>query len=146
MANGQEAIDLLKSIDASLKLLVRQQVAGAPKPVATDRDLDSKWGDPELKFSPRDWAGPSFKGRRFSECPADLLDMIAESCEFFARQADAKNERTDKGKPVADYRRTDAMRARGWAQRIRQGKLVQGEPVGVGSSAEWARDGDDSFS
>lgn len=155
MAAGQEAIDLLRSIDNSLKALasavqplVMQMRAAQPKPVASDRDLDGRFGDPELKFNPRDWSGASFKGRRFSECPPDLLDLVAETFEFFARQAEAKDERANNGKPVADYKRADAARARGWAKRIREGKHIQHsrEPVAVGVTTRWAEDDDASFS
>lgn len=126
MSPNPESIDLLKSIDASLKHLVRVMGANAPKPVADDRDLDSKYGDPELRFVPRDWTGADFKGYHFSQCPAELLDMVAETFDYFAGQAEAKNELTDKGKPVAQYKRLDAARARGWAKRVRDGK---GRPV-----------------
>lgn len=135
---SSEAIDLLRSIDASLKLLVAQSRSAAPKAVASDRDLDGPHGDPTLKFAPRDWTGPTFKGRRFSECPPDLLDMVADTFEWFASQAEQKNELTSAGKPVAQYKRADAARARGWAQRARDGKHAPAGPP----SQEWAETGD----
>lgn len=126
---SQEALEILTSIDRTLKALLAlaqqrtvQARAAQAKAIAPDRDLDGKWGNPQLKFMPRDWTGASFKGRRFSECPAGLLDLVAETFDYFASQAEAKDERTDKGKPVADYKRQDAARARGWAKRIRDGK------------------------
>jgi hypothetical protein len=136
-----EAIELLRSIDASLKQLVRQLTASQPKAVASDRDLDGPYGNPIVKFMPRDWTGPTYKGQPMSACPAPLLEMLAETFEYFADQADAKNETTDKGKPVSGYKRADAARARGWAQRVRDGRV----PVSAGSTqdAGWAdRDGD----
>lgn len=122
MSASDETLALLRSIDASLKTLVKVLGATAAKAVASDRDLDGKYGNPKVTFMPRDWAGPSYKGRLFSECPPDLLDMLAETFEYFASQAEAKDERTDRGKPVAEFKRADAARARGWAQRIRSGK------------------------
>lgn len=138
MSASEETLVLLRSIDASLKLLVAQRRESLPKPVASDRDLDGKWGDPELKFMPRDWTGPSFKGRHFSECPPALLDLAADTFEYFARKAEESDERTEKGKPVAEYKRADAARARGWAKRMRDGvhrAPVVTEPV---QSGEWA--------
>lgn len=123
-----EALALLRSIDASLKLLVKQQQAAAPKAVASDRDLDSKYGDPVLKFKPRDWTGATFKDRHFSQCPPDLLDLVADSLDWFGKQADEKGERTNGGKPVGDYKRSDAARARGWAKRIREGRAPNAAP------------------
>ena len=149
----QEAIDLLTSIDRTLKILVglvsplvQQAKAAAPKSVASDRDLDSKYGDPLLKFQPRDWAGPSFKGRPFSACPPDLLEMVAETLDYFAGQAEAKNELTNTGKPVAPYKRADAARARGWAKRIREGRApgprADEAPSGVQSvPSGWTAEG-----
>lgn len=123
--NVPESILLLRSIDASLKELVsgmRARKAAGPKEVASDRDLDGKYGDPKVTANPRDWNGPSFKGRKYSECPAEFLDLVAEMMDYFAQKADQNNERTDKGKPVSFYKRGDAARARGWAKRIREGK------------------------
>ena len=113
------ALELLTSIDASLKALVAQgRKATAPTSlVASDADLDGKYGDPELRFLPRDWTGESFKGRRFSECPADLLMLVASAYDYFADKAELANEKTSNGKPVAPFKRADAARARGWAVR-----------------------------
>src|SRR6185312_5752273 len=104
-------------IDASLKQLVAQQRATAPKAVADDRDLDSQYGNPVVKFSPRDWTGDRCTGRKMSDCPAPFLDLLAQTLDYFADQAEAKNELTTSGKPVAPYKRKDAARARGWALR-----------------------------
>lgn len=135
---GEEALALLRSIDASLKVLVAaKRRTATDQPIADDRDLDGKYGDPELKFQPRDWTGPSFKGRHFSECPPELLDLVANSCEWFASQAEAKDERTAKGKPVADYKRQDAARARGWAKRMRDGTHQAPHVAAPTSDPEW---------
>lgn len=147
MATSDRAIALLESIDASLKELLRQskaRQASAPKPVASDRDLDGPHGDPTVKFNPRDWTGPSFKGRRFSECPPDFLDLVAQAFDYFGDQAEQKNERTDRGKPVADFKRADAARARGWAKRMRDGRAPRREPVGAtaGTPSGWDADDD----
>jgi hypothetical protein len=128
MASGEDALVALRSIDASLKELLAIAKATAPKPVAPDRDLDGQYGNPELKFMPRDWTGISYKGSRFSECPADLLEMIAETFDYFAQQAEANHEQTGSGKPVAPYKRQDAARARGWARRIRNGWVGTTKP------------------
>lgn len=122
MPATEESLALLRSIDASLRQLVTFFAAQAPKAIASDRDLDGLHGDPQLKFTVRDWTGPSYKGRRFSECPAELLDMIAESLDYFARKADETDERTSRGGKIGDFKRADAARARGWAKRIRDGK------------------------
>lgn len=154
---SDEVLDVLRSVDATLKemlALAKQRTAqtraASSTAVATDRDLDGKYGDPVLKFDPRDWTGPRFKGRHFSECPPELLDLVAETFEFFGRQADEKHEVTDKGKPVGDYKRQDAARARGWAKRMREGRhrppLVNTNGNGHQGHADeaWADDREES--
>lgn len=134
-----EAIVLLRSIDASLKELVavaRAHRSGGSSAVATDRDLDSPHGDPLVRFHPRDWDGPDCKGLRFSQCSADFLDLMAESLAYFATKADEKGETTAAGKSVGDYKRKDAARARGWAARIRSGKVAD-QPTNGAADPEW---------
>lgn len=113
----------LDSIDTTLKAMLKLMQARKVKEVATDRELDSQYGDPVVKLSPRDWKGPSMKDRRMSECPVDFLEMLAETLDYFADKAEANNEEYN-GKPTAPYKRKDAARARGWAKRIREGKHV----------------------
>lgn len=123
---AQEVLDTLRSIDSHLAALVRHFGAGiqgqshAPSgmpdvpAIASAADLDSKYGDPEVKAkSPRDWTGETQQGKRFSQCPAEYLDMVADRLDYFAgREEDPKKAR---------YNRIDASRARGWAQRKRAG-------------------------
>ncbi len=128
----QTELDYLKSIDASLKALVKQGTKSDPgngATVASDSDLDGKYGDPEVKMKdPRDWSGDSMIGRRFSQCPADYLDMVASRLDYFATKSDEEGKETAAGKPVSKYQRADAARARGWAKRIRDGKHLQKGP------------------
>jgi hypothetical protein len=148
-----DAVDLLRSIDASLKQLVRVLSAQQGPVVADDRDLDSKYGDPVVKFLPRDWSGDDYREYRFSECPVSLLDMLADAFDYFARKAEETGEEY-KGKPTAPYKRKDAARARGWAKRLRAGwkgaepmrSESAGEPVGAMAGgggfeeSEWPED------
>jgi hypothetical protein len=64
------------------------------------------------------------KGRKFSQCPPDYLDMVADRLEFFATQSEKDGKKTNSGKPVAEYERADAAMARGWAARMRAGKVA----------------------
>jgi hypothetical protein len=123
MSNPTETtLALLRSIDASLKALLALQRGSVPKAIATDEDLDSQYGDPVVKFMPRDWTGEDFKGRHMSEMPAALLDMLGDTYDYFAQKAEESGELTSSNKPVAPYKRKDAARARGWAKRVRAGK------------------------
>lgn len=148
---SNEAIALLRSIDGSLKQLLRQQGgAAAGLEVADDRDLDGSYGNPVVKFNPRDWHGESMKGRTLSECPADFLELLAGTFDYFAKKAEESGETASNGRPVAPYKRKDAARARGWAKRIREGYAVDkstGEVMdpaweppaesGFGESSDW---------
>lgn len=120
MAN--EALDVLHSIDASLKSLLAIHRATQPKEVAEDIDLDSPYGDPLIRAKdPRDWNGPSQLGNTFSLCPPEYLDLVASRLDFFAEKAELEGTLTSTGKLVAPYNRKDAARARGWAKRLRAG-------------------------
>lgn len=130
------ALSLLRSIDASLKQILALRQTSAPKGLASDRDLDGKYGNPIVKFQPRDWAGEDCKGRRMSDCPPAFLDVLAETFDYFAKKAEESGELTDRGKPVADYKKADAARARGWAKRIRDGKVPAAASTGADGS-EW---------
>lgn len=144
-----EEFAVLKSIDLSLRKLVvvaerkaeeRVKAAqNAPGPaVASDHDLDSQWGDPEVKArDPRDWTGPTMKGRRFSECPAEYLEMVAERLDYFTSQNPGATE--DDQKKIK-YQKLDAARARGWAARIRAGKVT---PRADDGPPPWADDDED---
>lgn len=115
------SIELLEAILAEVKFIASVARKHAPPEIASDKDLDSKYGDPEIRFDPKDWTGDSCKGLRMSECPAEFLDMIAETFDYFARKAEDENELYN-GKPTAPLKRKDAARARGWARRVRAGK------------------------
>ena len=118
-----EILAALKRIEAKLDaaLAKRQQAErSAPAPprsaaVASATELDSQYGNPTVKFNPRDWSGDSCKGRSYADCPADFLDTLASTLEYFAD----KNAADDPKK--AGYERKDAARARGWAARVRDG-------------------------
>ncbi len=133
MAEPSEALIILRSIDASLKALVTHFGAGRPQGatsavmgagtvpnIASDRDLDSQYGNPEVKAKdPRDWSGDSMKGRRFNECPAEYLDLVASRLDYFASQLESSQDADEQKK--RRYNLIDASRARGWALRIRGG-------------------------
>lgn len=140
-------IDLLVSIDASMKsllvILAAQATAYAPSStapqagrVATEAELDGKWGNPILKAKdPRDWTGAPCSGRLMSECPPEYLDMVADRAEYFAQKNDAENVIANNGKPKSAYDRMDAARARGWAARKRAGWVDPASDAGVSGSA-----------
>lgn len=123
-ATAQDVIDVLRSIDKSLGLLVAHlgaaektsqpmQTASVPR-IASDADLDSKYGNPVVRSkSPRDWTLEDQIGKPFSECPPEYLEMVADRLDYFSEtEEDAKKLK---------YQRLDASRARGWAKRIRGG-------------------------
>jgi hypothetical protein len=149
MAESDDLYNLVVDIDEKLgrilQALTQQQRGGAPDGpmVADDRDLDGKYGNPNVKFNPRDWHGESMKGRSMSECPAEFLDLLAESFEWFARRDEKEGKTTQSGKPLAPYQRKDAARCRGWAARIRNGYRVDTgtgeitEPSSFEDGSEW---------
>lgn len=137
-ATAQDVIDTLRSIDASLKLLVGHfgcvkmttTVTNSAIPrIAPDNDLDGKYGDPTIRAKdPRDWTGDSMLGRPMSECPPEYLEMVADRLDYFnSTETDEKKRK---------YQALDASRARGWAQRKRNGWQPPAQaPVGFPSDA-----------
>ena len=102
MGNPQQAIDLLVSINAGIQELIRRSgpAASGSGPVLADaRDLDSQYGDPQVKFLPRDWHGDNFKGCNFSACTPELRDQLAEAVEYFERKDEESGATTEAGKP-----------------------------------------------
>ena len=145
-ATAQDVIDVLRSIDASLKQLLALQRGNQPPQVASDSDLDGQWGDPVIRAKdPRDWTGESQLGKPFSACPADYLDLVAARLDFFADKAEAEGTLTTTGKPVAPYNRRDAARARGWAARIRNGWKPTDNDSGFPSDGAGAPTADEIF-
>src|SRR6187431_849584 len=158
MATGEDALRVLQQIDAKLGILVgllsMQQTNPVPRApvnpfnpppqgsgpshtprgqgtvprVASDADLNSQYGDPEVRAkSPRDWTGASQQGKHFSECPPEYLDLVAERLEYFAGQNEMEEGDQEAAKK-ARWNRLDASRARGWAARIRAGYKPQAPP------------------
>jgi hypothetical protein len=145
-------LDVLKSIDQSLRTLVviaqkkaeARVTMAASKPgpaVASDSDLDGQYGDPEIKAKdPREWTGEPMQCRRFSECPAEYLEMVADRKDYFVSQ---NPQATDEDKKKAKYDRLDAARARGWAKRIREGTHVPAKAPDT--ATDWESDPDVGF-
>jgi hypothetical protein len=92
--------------------------------VASDADLDGKFGDPEVKKDPPRWTGSPVAPCHMSQAPAAWLDVLAGFKDWQAWKNDQDNEVDAKGRPKSYYSRLDAARARGWAKRIRDGKVA----------------------
>lgn len=116
LAELRKQTALHQSMDVTLKAIlhVLGQGRATGQPDAPRVDLDNSHGNPKLRFLPRDWSGSAeFKGMLFSECPPDLLDLVADSLNYFASKADDEKKKR--------YDTVDAARARGWAARLRSG-------------------------
>lgn len=106
------ALEELRAQTALLRQILAALTPAAEK--VPDRLLDGPYGDPVIKAKdPRDWTGEPMTGKRFSECPPDYLDLLAERYDFFASKEEDEKKR--------GYNVTDAKRARGWAARLRAG-------------------------
>ncbi len=90
-----------------------------PAPPALEVDIDGPRGNPEVRFIPKRWEGANYKGKTFSECDPDFLDMLAEAFDYFARKEDETSALDKNGGPKSRWTRLDAGRARAWAKRLR---------------------------
>lgn len=121
LAEMRKQTALLSAILSVLTERTPMSAANTPPTV----DLDSPHGNPVVKAKdPRDWTGEPMKGRTFSECPADYLDLVAERLDYFSAQLGDSADDQKKRK----YNTLDAARARGWAARKRAGWTAP-EPV-----------------
>lgn len=127
MSTESDIADLKKRMErfeqtfAAMAAVWGGKASGAARnEIADDRDLDSQWGNPEIRKDPPKWieAGKaSYVGRKLSACPSDYLQALAGFYDWQADR-DEKSGRVDaKGRPTAPYSRRDAARARGWAKR-----------------------------
>lgn len=136
VAKLEARVSELEKVIAGLRALF----TGSTGPAASDRELDAQHGDPDVRFVPKSWTdGGVMKGQRFSRCPADFLDLLAEAYDFFAEKNDAAGEKANNGKPKSFYDRRTAKLARGWARRIRAGWTPPATPTfgtgGAGGSS-----------
>lgn len=119
--------DLLVEQRTTNELLRAAPRAAAPAvtagAVATDADLDGKYGDPVVRLDPKRWTesgGESCVGLAYSACPAAFLDELAAFLEWSSARPRAGLTPEDAAK-YARYDATDAARARGWAARVKAG-------------------------
>lgn len=126
----------LDRIEAKLDQLLAAKSAARPASfggVAPASDLDGEWGNPEVRKDPPRWDGPSFAGRKYSECPADFLESLAGFLDWAA----GKDEETGDAQKLkyAGYKRKDAARARGWAARVLAGHgQARGAQIDLGAA------------
>jgi len=87
------------------------------KPMTVNID-DPKWGDPEIKYVPKKWDGPSPAGQRMSQCSVRFLEFLAGELERSAAWKDSNGKSEH-----AEWDRRDMAKAKAWADR----KRSQGE-------------------
>lgn len=139
-AQYDEILRLLSDIAARLDRIENSTHAPTPAPavavcdsgaptIADDRDLDSQFGNPEIKKDPPRWTGPSFVGGRFSDTTPEYLETLAGFLDWKANESDKKGEVLKNGAPRSKFIRLDAARARGWRKRLLQGNGKAARPA-----------------
>jgi hypothetical protein len=102
--------------------------------IASDKDLTSEHGNPEIRRDPPRWTGESHVGKTFAEASAEFLDCLAGFLDWKARESDKKDERVKGGALKSKFIRLDAARARGWRKRILEGGHKRPASTGQGAS------------
>lgn len=114
--------------------------------VADDSDLDSQYGNPDLRIPKSEkwqrWA--SYSGRSMSDAPPALLAEYARLLEWQASKDEQEGKVTSSGKPTAPYKRRDAARARGWARRNAAAHTTGAQPLAANQMSD-AADADIPF-
>lgn len=130
MGAGEDILRVLARIEAKVDALSKGGGASTQSAVAPDSDLDSEYGDEEIKKDPPRWKGDTFAPCHMSEASADYLDCYAEFKDYCAEKdtekanelgASGDDEEAKKKLKYAGYGRKSARRARGWAARLRSG-------------------------
>lgn len=115
-ATLDDVVEGLRAIYREIRHLRLLQEASLSDAIAPADDMD----DPQIRFDPKSWRGPTFKGERMSACPPAYLDHLARALMAMARNEQAEGK-LYKGKPSYVYKVADAARARRWALRRRTG-------------------------
>jgi hypothetical protein len=130
MGAGEDILGRLDIIEAKIDRLLAD--AGVGVAIASDDDLNSKYGDPIVKFTPRDWKGADYKNCNYSTTEPAFLQMLADALMFFAGRADDPQKK--------QWNLRDAGRALGWKRRLEAGwKSDKASPSGGDFGAD---DGD----
>lgn len=127
MSGIEDRLDRIeRKLDALLAALKTPGAGGRPAAGNTsapggdiEADIDGPRGDPEVRFMPKRWTGADCKGKPFSSCEPELLDMLADTYDWFAQRDDDANAVDRNGGPKSKWSRLDAARARAWAARLR---------------------------
>lgn len=96
------------------------EAGGSGGGAASDAELRGQYSDPSIKKDPKRWAGASYAGCHYSECPSDYLLVLAEFLEWKAEQEKKKPEpkKHRNGKSFFwEFDLQNARLARGWARR-----------------------------
>lgn len=147
-------LDALEKANAELRARL-EALEAATGLFASDKDMGSQYGDPVVRLDLRDWRGPKCKGKRYSQCPAEFLDMLADYLAYSAANPKPGGEKYAKGNAL------DAKRARSWARRNRAGlppapaqtaaPQFPGDPVpsfdapAFGAAAAWENDANEDW-
>jgi hypothetical protein len=127
-----EEVRVLKALAAGLlnasgvgAVGVRESVGGQAV-AASDSALNGQWGDPTVRRDPKRWAGDTCVGLKFSECPTDFLECLAEFLEWKVgmNRSDPDAKRHTNGKFYWEFDWRDAGLARGWVRRIRADEAI----------------------
>lgn len=109
----QAQLDSLTSELSALKLQLASLVAARPQPSLPSVDIRGQYGDPIVRKDPPRWSGPSFVGRKYSQCTPEYLRSMAGFLQWKAGKDDERGEIK-----FAKYSRIDAARALAWADEI----------------------------
>ena len=87
-------------------------------------DLATEWGDPAVKYVPRGWDGPDFKGLRMSQTNPTFLRWLSNE---LGRGIEKKRAAGDDEK--AGWDRKTQLRAIGWCEKLSNGAASKIGPV-----------------
>jgi hypothetical protein len=91
-----------------------------PPVAASNEEDDDDRENPKVVIEPNRWKGPSYKGVRFSECPAEYLEAMVEFLDYCARDDKKTGKKANNGKPRYIYKEMDLRRAKHWLEEVKK--------------------------
>lgn len=100
--------------------------------------LENAWADRAITRDPKQWKGRTQVGRRYSQAPAEWLEMFARNMDFKAQKGreEVPVRLNNKGKPWHEADTFEAKLLRTWAVRAKAKAAAAPAPPPAASPAD----------
>ena len=116
-SRGDAAFAAFERVEIKLDHIRSMLTAAGFSAVAPEEDARGQYGDVKIKFAPKAWRGPTYKGSTASQCSSAFLSLYAAAIEQMALRTLSKPAERDAPEKLkyARYDLRDAALCRRWA-------------------------------